>query len=113
MKRVLLVEDNESVSLSTAAVLETDGYDVVEASSLATAARAIADSSFDAVILDRELPDGRGEDLLPEIRRRFPHACVIVSSGDTRSGKPQGADHAVAKGETPLELLRLLGAFGS
>jgi DNA-binding response OmpR family regulator len=109
VRRVLLIEDNDSVSISTAAILESDGYHVVVAATIASATRAMADSSFDVVILDRELPDGRGEDLLPEIRRRFPLAFVIVSSGDTRGGKPQGADHTMAKGEAPSELLRVLG----
>lgn len=110
MKRVLLVEDNVSVSMSTAAVLESDGYRVVEAADVASATQALAASTFDAVILDRDLPDGCGEDLVPEIRRRSPHAFVIVSSGDTRGTKPQGVDHTIAKGDAPLELLRVLGA---
>lgn len=110
MKRILLVEDSESVRMSTAAILESDGHQVVEAANVESAARALADAPFDVVILDRDLPDGRGEELLPEIRRRLPHAFVVVSSGDIRGTKPQGVDCTIAKGDAPFELLRVLGA---
>jgi len=78
--RVLHIED------------DTDLHQVVRAMvgnrvsfSLATTLRAarasLAVGHFDVVILDLNLPDGQGWDLLPEIRAQHPEARVVILSG--------------------------------
>src|SRR5262249_32416115 len=61
--------------------LEMDGYRVETA---ATAAQVLARpdwSCLDAVVLDRKLPDGSAEELLPQLKRLAPQAAVIIVTG--------------------------------
>ncbi len=68
--RVLLVDDDPEVRAATAARLRAWGATVAEAGSLAEARRVLADpaQSPGLVLLDLQLPDGRGTELLPALR---------------------------------------------
>jgi PAS domain S-box-containing protein len=61
--RLLHVEDDPDLCHMVRALL-TDVGDVFEAATLDAARQALATESFDLVLLDLSLPDGRGEDLL-------------------------------------------------
>lgn len=54
--------------------------DLVEAPSLQNARRALAEHSFDLIVLDLGLPDGRGEDFIPEIQQHQPNAYIVIST---------------------------------
>lgn len=81
--RILIVEDLASLSIAYAARLEQAGYEAVAVESGAAALRALAEpGEFGAVLLDLQLPDLNGLDLLranPEIVERQP---VIVATAD-------------------------------
>jgi CheY-like chemotaxis protein len=87
--RVLLVEDDQSVSGVVAALLEGEGAVVVEVATCAEARRVMLDVEFDAALLDLMLPDERGTVLAREIRERMP---VFLMSG-------YGASHATDEAE--------------
>jgi DNA-binding response OmpR family regulator len=57
-------------------------------------------TAFDAVVLDCALPDGRGEDVLIEIRRLRPEVPVIMFSGEL--GGRQVTDRLLALGALHL-----------
>jgi diguanylate cyclase (GGDEF)-like protein len=78
---VLLVEDDRSLRLLVRQGLELEGARVIEAETLAQA-RALLDEPFEGVVLDRRLPDGRGEELLPELLAVLPASRIIVHSTD-------------------------------
>ena len=63
---VLVVEDEPDIAALYAGFLE-ERYDVTVAETAAEAIE-IVDESFDAVLLDRRLPDGSGDDVLEHIR---------------------------------------------
>jgi signal transduction histidine kinase len=78
---ILIVEDDLDAQMNLRDILELEGYqseaalraaDVVEMGNL---------DRFDAVLLDRKLPDGKGDLLLPYLRERAPSAAVIVMTG--------------------------------
>ncbi|HUG92660.1 MAG TPA: ATP-binding protein [Planctomycetaceae bacterium] len=78
---VLVIDDDAGTCRSVQRILRLDGYRVDLAG---TAAEALARDNWDeymAVLLDRRLPDGSAEELLPEIRRRAPEAAVLVVTG--------------------------------
>ncbi|MEM6584768.1 MAG: response regulator, partial [Pseudomonadota bacterium] len=58
--KVLIVEDSASLALGYAAQLEDAGHEVSLSENLADARRALANESFDVVLLDLQLPDGDG-----------------------------------------------------
>jgi DNA-binding NtrC family response regulator len=79
--RVLLVEDEELWRLSTSAVLENAGYEVASAASAADARSTFASFNPDAVVLDINLPDGDGVELLREFMRAKPRLVGIMLTG--------------------------------
>src|SRR5215211_1210187 len=81
--RVLLVDDHRSVLLPLAFLLdrEPDFAVVGQAASMAEARRHLAAVAVDVAIIDLHLPDGRGIDLIRELRAANPAAAAIVLTG--------------------------------
>jgi len=81
--RILIVEDLPSLSIAYAAHLEQVGFEAIAVETGAAALRALAEpGQFGAVLLDLNLPDINGLDLLrgnPEILERQP---VVVATAD-------------------------------
>ena len=101
--RILIVDDNDGVRLTLAAIFEDAGHDVTEADSLAAARKCLTAPSFDAVVLDVHLGDGFGPTLIPELRAACPAATIALLTGEP--GAAQGADLVLVKGADPLMLL--------
>jgi two-component system cell cycle sensor histidine kinase/response regulator CckA len=80
---VLLVEDEELVRQSTAAMLSRLGYEVVTAANGREAIEEFTrhNGSFELVVLDLKMPLMGGEEALPELRRVRPGVPVILTSG--------------------------------
>jgi two-component system, cell cycle response regulator len=99
MTKILLVEDDSSVSLMLMRRLQNAAYTVATATTV-EAARRVGD--WDIAILDRHLPDGDGLELCEEFRSAYPHAYLIVLTGDDREESKleaftRGADDYVIK----------------
>ncbi len=78
---VLVVDDDPDARANLRDILDLDGYPVEEAGSVAQALARADWCRFGAVVLDRQLPDGTAEDLLPRLRRLAPDAAVVVVTG--------------------------------
>jgi PAS domain S-box-containing protein len=84
---ILVVEDNELLLASVAAMLREQGYRVLTASSAATALQSL-DSEPDLHLLftDIGLPGGvNGRQLADEARQRRPDLLVLFTTGYTRN----------------------------
>lgn len=111
---VLVVDDDPDTRANLRDILDLDGYPVAEAG---TAAEALARDDwgrYGAVVLDRQLPDGTAEALLPRLRELAPDAAVIVVTGyaDVRGAVAAfrlGAADYVIKPVNPDELRTRLG----
>ena len=78
--KCLLIEDDAASADALAGYLRTRGLEVATAASLAEAREQIAERRFDLVLLDVQLPDGNGTDLLPELE----NVCdVVMVSGES------------------------------
>jgi two-component system, repressor protein LuxO len=77
-ERVLLVEDTPSLSMLYQSVLTRAGHPVVAAGSLAEARAHCDRVKPHLVLLDLQLPDGDGLELLHALRREAPESRVIV-----------------------------------
>lgn len=76
---VIVVEDDEERLLDRVACIESDGRFEVTAAGLASeACERLAESAFDAILLDLTLPDDWGLDALLRIRSQAPDLPVIV-----------------------------------
>jgi PAS domain S-box-containing protein len=79
--RALIVEDDADARANLQDILELDDWHVDTAGSAQEVIKRTDWSDITVVILDRRLPDGDAEHLLPEIRRLAPEAAVIVVTG--------------------------------
>jgi DNA-binding response OmpR family regulator len=108
--RLLIVEDERRLGARLAQGLREDGFAVDLAHDLASARDLAIVGAHDMVLLDLNLPDGSGLDLLREWRDEGKIAPVLVlTSRDTLedkvAGLDAGADDYLTK---PFELAELL-----
>ena len=82
--RVLLVEDEVLVRMTTASLLADLGHDVLEAET-GTEALARLGEDIDLVVCDLGLPDMDGLALVDRMRERLPCIPVVVASGAARA----------------------------
>ena len=79
--RLLVVDDEENLRITTAAILEQEGYAVETASSGNEAVKLLEGAEFDLVLTDLHMDGGDGLSVLAEIRRRAPLTISVVLTG--------------------------------
>ena len=102
MKHILLLEDDAALGQGIRYALENDGVQVELCTALAQAQGILPGRDFDLLILDVNLPDGSGLDLLREVRRRHSRVPVILLTAndletDIVVGLESGADDYITK----------------
>ena len=107
MTRLLLIEDDVSFRETLAFALKRRGCEVVQAGDSAGALAIVPEEgSLDGILLDMRLGREDGMPLIPELKRRFPLARLIVLTG---YGSIPGAMEAVRVGADDY-LLKPVGA---
>jgi two-component system NtrC family response regulator len=94
-KRILVVDDDESLRWVTQAQLQQSGYQASAAASGAEALKLIRESPPDLVITDLIMPGMSGLDLLKRIRAEYPEIIVILA---TAYGAVENAVEAMRAG---------------
>jgi CheY-like chemotaxis protein len=111
--RVLILEDSTPVIQSLIPWLEVRGAEYVCAGTVAEALQALTTGPFDFAILDYEVPDGTGLDVLAAIQTLPSKPTTILYSGLDRSAELGKAglevDHQISKAN-PFALLDVLEA---
>lgn len=110
---VLLVEDHPAIRQGLLQELHRHRCRVVSAANLSEARRQFARGSFDAVVLDRLLPDGRSDALLAEWHGRHPDLPIVAITGDDPA---EGIRELLAKGAVavlrkPFQVAALLAVL--
>jgi DNA-binding NtrC family response regulator len=77
--RALVIEDDEDSGLALAQFLRAQGLEAIIATTKAGAMEAIAVSRFDLALLDVQLPDGNGTELMPQLLEQ--QTDVVMVSG--------------------------------
>ena len=77
----MIVDDEEVIRLFARNTLEKCGYEVLEAADAAALKASFPGVHPDVVLLDLKLPDGDGLTLLPQLKKKWPDAEVIVLTG--------------------------------
>lgn len=108
-EKVLIVDDEELIRWTLTEALRGWGYTSVEVGSVAAGVAAFDAERPAAVLLDINLPDGTGLDMLREIKRHQPDAVVIIMTGsvtvaDTIAALRGGAYDFISK---PINLEEL------
>jgi DNA-binding NtrC family response regulator len=81
MANVLIIEDDEVFSELLVMFMEDRQHQPITAYNLATARNLLDQAAPDVILLDQELPDGFGVDLLKEIVQNPDHPPVIMITG--------------------------------
>ena len=107
-KQILVVEDEAEIRSVLGDVLKGN-YHVTEAASGAELKKMLSDEAPDAILLDLNLGDSNGLELLPLIRKSWPETEVIVLTGNTTveaalEATRRGAFHFLSK---PFEFANL------
>lgn len=79
--RLLVVDDEESLRITTAAILEKEGYKVDTASSGDEAIALLEQKDYDLVLTDLHMEGGDGLSVLNQIRRHSPLTISVVLTG--------------------------------
>ncbi|MEE9600043.1 MAG: sigma-54 dependent transcriptional regulator, partial [Anaerolineales bacterium] len=106
---ILLVDDEKNARKNIGSYLETEGYEVLLAADLKTARKHLNAQEADIVLLDVQLPDGYGPDLLAETAQ-LPNRPPIIMI--TAHGKIDMAVEAMKNGahdfiQKPIKFERL------
>lgn len=78
---ILIVDDEPDMVSGLRRVLSLDNYHVETAGSIAEMLNRSDLSHFLAILLDRKLPDGYAEDVLPQLIASAPDSAVIIVTG--------------------------------
>lgn len=102
MKHIFLLEDDETMGRGIAMALTGPEVSVACRPTLAQAREALAEEQFDLLILDVNLPDGSGLDLLRQVRTNGDATPVILLTAndlelDEVTGLEAGADDYITK----------------
>ena len=71
---ILIVDDEENALRNISAYLSSKGYEIIPATNISEARAALNRGEPDIVLLDVQLPDGYGPDLLEETNH-MPNLC--------------------------------------
>ncbi|HUY99374.1 MAG TPA: response regulator transcription factor [Thermomicrobiaceae bacterium] len=98
-RRILVVEDDPSISELIAWALDDAGFDVRTAPTLAEALAIVQQDEPDLVVADFLLPDGLGSELVRRIRQHDGVATLVMSSHPSarEHGASVGADACLPK----------------
>jgi DNA-binding response OmpR family regulator len=111
--RILVVEDEESISQPFAEALRRAGFEAV-VTGTAAGALELAESEPDLVVLDLSLPDGDGRDVCRELRRRSDVPILMLTARGTEMdrivGLELGADDYVVKPFSAAEVVSRIRA---
>lgn len=101
MKKILIVEDDSTLSSGLCRALKGDDTETVAAENLHTAKEMLAKGNVSLVILDVNLPDGNGFDFLPYIKKEYGIPVIMLTANDLETdivaGLEAGADDYITK----------------
>lgn len=112
-RRILIVDDDESVRSLLRLTLPAEGHEVVEARDGDHALELVSASVPDLVLLDWRMPGRPGADILSELKARYPAVQVVVLTAELANEQRElaeslGADAFLTKPFSPLQLLEIV-----
>lgn len=117
MKKILVVDDSQSVRETLVLVLRHAGFEAAGAAAPAAALEAARVQCPDILLCDVQLEGSNGVELSQQIAKSHPNCRIILISGDTSStailadARERGYTFEVlAKPTLPRELLEALNA---
>jgi DNA-binding NtrC family response regulator len=107
---ILVVDDDSAVRKTLLSILSAEGYVVEAVENGKKAQKAIEEQFFDVVLIDIQLPDMKGTELLLKVKQKLPMVVRIIITGfpaldNAIKAVNEGADAYVLK---PIDITGLL-----
>ncbi len=109
MNKILIVEDDASISKNLCRLLLGEGYTVTAADCKKSALEKISTEQFDLLLIDISLPDGNGYAVCTAAKQGGDTSVIFLTAADDEisvvTGLDLGADDYIIKPFRPMELL--------
>ena len=109
MKKILLVEDNETIAMGLSYSLEQEGFEIVSSKTRKDAEKILESETINLVLLDVTLPDGNGFDICKYVKQKLDIPVIFLTAQDEETsvvvGLDLGADDYVIKPFRTRELI--------
>lgn len=109
MRKILLVEDNDTIIMGLKYSLEQENFEVDTAKNIVTAKSKIKKQEYDLYLLDIALPDGEGYEICKSIKEKENSTVIFLTAKDEETdivqGLDMGADDYVVKPFRTRELI--------
>lgn len=92
MIKILIVEDDKLLLNTLKFDLESDGFNIISASSYKEGLKTCRENTFDLAILDINLDDGDGFNICKEIKARSNIPVVFLTARDLEADEIKGFD---------------------
>lgn len=100
-QKILLLEDDMALGQGVCFALKSADVEITLCETLSKARKALTDAEFDLLILDINLPDGSGLELLKEFRNSSRTPVIFLTANDMETdivtGLELGADDYITK----------------
>ena len=114
MAKILIIDDEPEICQEVAEGLSQEGYECLEAVSGEKGLELLEGDPVELVITDIIMPGKSGNEIIHELRRRWPDLSIIAMSGGGRTvnmdfleiAKKQGADRVIEK---PFDIDEITG----
>lgn len=110
LKTILCVDDHWNGLISRKMLLESNGYNVLEATGGEEGLRLLLSHPVDAVVLDYQMPGMNGDVVAAKMKRAKSHIPIMLLSsfGPLPKSKLEAVDIFLSKSEPPKVLLSKL-----
>jgi two-component system KDP operon response regulator KdpE len=106
---ILIIDDEPQIRKLLEITLDANNYKVIQADTARLGISLIANHNPDLVLLDIELPDKSGQEILKEVRQWYSHAIIMLSvlnsEDDIVNALDNGATDYLTKPFRTAELL--------
>ena len=112
-RRILIIDDQRPILMTLEALLKRHDYEVDTAPTWSQGLKLLSSKSPALLLLDLQLPDAEGLEVLDQIKTEFPGTQVIIltahdSLRNAIESIKRGAYHFISKPYAPEELLSLI-----
>lgn len=110
-EKILIVDDDRFIRMALGEAVRSWGYETVEAGTVSSARALFAEHEPPVALLDIDLPDGSGLDLLNEVKEKSPETIAVMITGNVDVGNSvaalRGGAHDFIGKPVKLEELRV------
>ncbi len=112
-RTALILEDDGDVCELLSMILNVSNLKVVQTDSVIAAEKLMEDIRPSIIFVDHGLPDGKGFNMIPKFRKKYPAATIVAMTGQRKEelrdlSQTEGRFHYMEKPFQFVELLKII-----